>query len=71
LDITAAKVLTRIEKGILVLIGQGNSNKEIAKELSRSVRTIEDHRANIMRKLHVTTLAELTKKAQFLKVDID
>jgi PAS domain S-box-containing protein len=69
IDITAAKVLTKIEKGILHLIGHGWSNKEIAKQLSRSIRTIEDHRANIMKKLHVTTLAELTKKAQFLHID--
>jgi PAS domain S-box-containing protein len=70
-DITASKVLTLAEKQILCLIGQGKSNKEIAKLLSRSVRTIEDHRGHIMQKLHVTTVAELTKKSQFSKVDIE
>ncbi|MEN6384425.1 MAG: PAS domain S-box protein [Phycisphaerales bacterium] len=62
-DITATKILTAIEKSILDLILQGKSNKEIANQLFRSVRTIEDHRAHIMQKLGVTNVVELTKKA--------
>ena len=67
IDITASKVLTKIEKHILGLIMQGKCNKEIAKALDRSIRTIEEHRANIMRKLNATNLVELAQKAQFFK----
>lgn len=66
-DITASKILTKTEKKILLLIMQGKSNKGIAKNLNRSVRTIEDHRANIMRKLHARNLVELVQKSQSLK----
>lgn len=62
-DITATKVLTRTENNILDLIMQGKSNKEIALHLKRSVRTVEDHRSNIMKKLGANNLVELTKKA--------
>lgn len=65
-DITASKVLTKIETQILGSIMQGNGNKEIAQQLKRSVRTIEDHRAHIMRKLKAANLVELAQKAQFL-----
>jgi PAS domain S-box-containing protein len=62
-NITAAKILTVIEKKILDLILEGYSNKEIASKLSRSIRTIEDHRAHIMAKLCAGNVVELTKKA--------
>jgi PAS domain S-box-containing protein len=65
IDITAMKVLTKAEKETLSFVLQGKSNKEIARILSRSVRTIEGHRANIMQKLNVGSLAELLQKAQF------
>ena len=63
-DITIPKVLTAIELEILGLVLKGKSNKEIAKHFCRSVRTIEDHRANIMSKLDVHNLVELASKAQ-------
>lgn len=63
-DITVYKVLTEMEKKILEIILAGKSNKEIAHELNRSVRTIEDHRAHIMQKLHAHNLVELVQKAQ-------
>ena len=62
-DITAMKDLTKVEKTILHHLMQGKSNKEIAFELERSVRTVEDHRANIMRKLDVDNIVDLTQKA--------
>lgn len=62
-DITAAKVLTAAEKEVLAVVMQGKSNKEIAKCLNRSVRTIEDHRAHIMQKLGAENLVELAQKA--------
>lgn len=53
--------LTRREKQILGFIVEGASNKEIAEDLSKSVRTIETHRFNIMKKLGVKNVAELIK----------
>jgi DNA-binding NarL/FixJ family response regulator len=55
--------LTRREKGILKLIVQGLGNREIADSLSISVRTIEVHRSNMMRKLKVKNAVELVKYA--------
>jgi PAS domain S-box-containing protein len=62
-DITIAKLLTKTEKKLLRLIMQGKSNKRIGFELERSIRTVEDHRANIMQKLGVDNIVELTQKA--------
>ncbi|MDD5133986.1 MAG: PAS domain S-box protein [Phycisphaerae bacterium] len=62
-DITASKLLTPVEKKILEFIMQGKSSKEIAFQLKRSIRTVEDHRAHIMQKLGANNLVELTKKA--------
>ncbi len=68
-DITAAKVLTQTEKKILDIILQGKSNREIAQALKRSVRTVEDHRAHIMQKLHAHNLVELVHKAQSFQLN--
>jgi PAS domain S-box-containing protein len=62
-DITASKLLTPTEKTVLELIIEGKSSKEIALQLKRSIRTIEDHRAHIMQKLGANNLVELTKRA--------
>lgn len=55
--------LTQREKTILVLLAEGLSNKEIARRLFISVRTVESHRANIKQKLGVTTSAGLARYA--------
>jgi two-component system response regulator FixJ len=55
--------LTQAEMKVLRFILDGNSNKETARLLNRSVRTIEDHRSHIMRKLGVDNLADLVKRA--------
>jgi len=55
--------LTRTEKKVLSFLLDGSSNKEIARRLSRSVRTIEDHRAHIMRKLGVENIVDLVRAA--------
>lgn len=55
--------LSTREREVLKLIAEGISNKEIADLLSISVRTVENHRANIMRKLNLKTTAHLTKYA--------
>ncbi|MEE8478558.1 MAG: response regulator transcription factor [Candidatus Neomarinimicrobiota bacterium] len=55
--------LTSRENEILQLIAEGNSTKRIAKVLFISPKTVESHRANIMEKLDVHNLPELTKYA--------
>ncbi len=56
-------VLTNRESEILQLISEGNSTKRIAKVLFISPKTVESHRANIMEKLNIHNLPELTKYA--------
>jgi DNA-binding NarL/FixJ family response regulator len=55
--------LTPREREILHLLTQGKSNKEMASLTGTSPKTIETHRARIMRKLKVRSVAELTRFA--------
>ncbi len=55
--------LTAREREVLVLIAEGQSNKEIANRLGIGVRTIETHRERIMRRLGIHSVAGLTKFA--------
>ena len=55
--------LTLREREVLKLIAEGISNKEIAELLFISIRTVENHRANIMRKLKIRQTANLVKYA--------
>ncbi|MBS3787415.1 response regulator transcription factor [Candidatus Bipolaricaulota bacterium] len=55
--------LTAREREILQLIAEGNSNKEIADILSRSVETVRTHRANLMEKLDVHSAKEIREFA--------
>ncbi len=54
--------ITKREKQILKLVYEGHSNKSIAEELGKSVRTVETHRFNIMKKLEVGNITELLRK---------
>ena len=56
-------VLSNKETEVLGLISKGLTTKEIAAKLFVSSRTIETHRANILKKLEVKNTAELIKKA--------
>ncbi|GGZ29077.1 DNA-binding response regulator [Echinicola pacifica] len=56
--------ITKREKQILKMISDGISNKEIADQLGKSIRTIETHRFNIMKKLKVNNVVELLKKLE-------
>lgn len=56
-------VLSNKETEVLGLISKGLTTKEIATQLFVSSRTIETHRANILKKLEVKNTAELIKKA--------
>ena len=62
-DTTVKAELTNREKEILQLLTEGASTKQIAAELYISVKTVEAHRANIMGKLNIHNLPELTKYA--------
>lgn len=56
--------LTNKELLVLELILQGFTNKEISKKLENSKRTIETHRFNLMKKMQVKNLMDLSKKAR-------
>ena len=60
---SAFVVLTDRERQVLQLLAEGRSAKRIATDLGVSIKTIETHRANIMRKLGKHSIAELTKYA--------
>jgi two-component system response regulator FixJ len=53
--------LTRRERQVMALVCDGKANKQIAAELGLSEKTIEVHRANVMRKVSVTSLAQLVR----------
>jgi DNA-binding NarL/FixJ family response regulator len=55
--------LTSRERETLQQIAEGKSTKDIAKELSISIKTVETHRQHIKKKLKATSIAELTKIA--------
>jgi len=56
-------VLTDREREVLQLIAEGKSTKRIAMELYVSPKTIEWHRSQLMKKLHIESIAELVKYA--------
>jgi two-component system nitrate/nitrite response regulator NarL len=60
---TAGGGLFEREKEVLVHLAAGYSNKDIAELLHISVRTVESHRARLMRKLNIHTIAGLTRYA--------
>jgi len=57
---TSWDTVTQREREVLKLVGEGYKNKEIADYLCISVKTVEKHRSNIMRKLNVHTSSGLT-----------
>jgi DNA-binding NarL/FixJ family response regulator len=59
---TAEINVSNREKEILKLVSEGQSNKMIADVLHISIRTVETHRLNLLRKLDVNNAAELVKK---------
>jgi two-component system response regulator FixJ len=61
-------VLTKTEFEVLRLILDGKSNKEMARLQHRSVRSIEDHRSRIMRKLGVNNLVDLVKQIAVVRL---
>lgn len=61
--LSAFGALTPKQREVLQLLAEGLSNKEIAKAMRISVKTAEAHRAQIMQKLQIRTIAGLTKYA--------
>jgi DNA-binding NarL/FixJ family response regulator len=55
--------LTDREREILQLIAESNSTKDIAARLSISMKTVDNHRTNLMRKLNLHDVASLTRYA--------
>jgi DNA-binding NarL/FixJ family response regulator len=62
-DNPAFIVLTDREREVLQQLAEGKTTKEMADALSVSVKTVETHRRNIMEKLNLHSVAELTKYA--------
>jgi DNA-binding NarL/FixJ family response regulator len=60
---TTWDTLTQREKSILKLIAEGYKNKDIADFLCISVKTVEKHRANLMQKLDIHNISDLTALA--------
>ena len=60
---TLADSVTPREREIIQLLAEGRSNKEVASALGVSVKTIEAHRANIMRKLRLRSISDLVRYA--------
>lgn len=56
-------LLSDREREVLQLMAEGKTTKEIASQLNVSIKTVETHRMNIMTKLDIHSVAELTKYA--------
>jgi len=56
----ATETLTDRERQILKLVGEGARNRDIAEYLFISQKTVEKHRANVMKKLHLHSVSAIT-----------
>ena len=56
-------VLTRREREVFFLVAAGNTSKKIAELLDMSLKTAENHRSNIYKKLNLSSSAELIRMA--------
>ncbi|QMU27143.1 response regulator transcription factor [Adhaeribacter radiodurans] len=55
--------LSKQEKAVLAFIIEGSNSREIAEKLNLSVRTVDNHRASMMKRLKVKNAVELVRKA--------
>lgn len=62
-DDTTGDVLTSREREVIQLLAEGRTSKEVAVALNLSVKTAETHRTNLMRKLGLHSVADLTRYA--------
>jgi two-component system, NarL family, response regulator NreC len=61
--LTKSVLLTSREREILQLIAEGLTSREIAAHVYLSIKTVETHRRNIMQKLNMRSIADLTRYA--------
>lgn len=62
-ETTVFTAITAREREVLQLLAEGKSTKQIASALNVSVKTVETHRQQLMEKLNIHSIAELTKYA--------
>lgn len=62
-EVVAPGALSPREREIVQLLAEGSANKEVATTLGISVKTVESHRAAIMRKLDLETFSDLVRYA--------
>ncbi len=60
---SAFSLLTDREREVVQMLAEGKGNKEVATALAISVKTVETHRATIMRKLGINSIVELVHYA--------
>jgi DNA-binding NarL/FixJ family response regulator len=60
---SVVRTLTGREREIVQMLAEGKSNKEVANKLAISVKTVETHRAAVMRKLEINSIVELVHYA--------
>jgi DNA-binding CsgD family transcriptional regulator len=56
-------ILTAREREVIQLLAEGKTSKEVAVTLNLSIKTAETHRTNLMRKLDLHSVADLTRYA--------
>jgi DNA-binding NarL/FixJ family response regulator len=54
-----AKSMSTREREVLQLLAEGYNNKDVSEKLNLSIKTVETHRANIMRKMEFKNITEL------------
>lgn len=59
----ASRALTPRERDVVRLLAEGRSNREVAEALSISVKTVETHRAHVLRKLSASSLVQIVRYA--------
>jgi DNA-binding NarL/FixJ family response regulator len=62
-EISKSKGISKKEREVLQLVAEGLKTRDIARRLNLSVKTVESHRRNMMKKLSIFTIAGLTKFA--------
>lgn len=63
MPIASWEILTNREREVVKLIAEGYRSKDIAKYLSISIKTVEKHRSNLMKKLDLHSVSSLTNYA--------
>ena len=56
---TLLEALTKREREILKMVAEGNTNRSVASQLSLSIKTVEKHRSNLMKKLDLHNVSAL------------